>query len=80
VQDKLPLDTVSLESTGFHAGKYVTDKIYVGYVWRWDADATKSENADEVQVDYQITPRWIFESRYGNAQAGGASLIWSKDY
>jgi translocation and assembly module TamB len=80
VQNKLPLDTVALESTGFHAGKYVTDKIYVGYVWRWDADATKSENADEVQVDYQITPRWMFESRYGNAQAGGASLIWSKDY
>ncbi len=80
VQDKLPLDTVALESGAIRAGKYVTDKIYVGYVRRFDADPTKNQNEDEVRVEYQISPRWIFESRYGNAQSGGASLIWSKDY
>ena len=62
------------------AGKYVTDKIYVGYVRRFDADPERGENVDEVRVEYQITPRWTFESRYGNAQSGGASLIWSRDY
>ncbi len=80
VQDKLPLDTVALESGQFRAGEYLTDKIYVGYVRRFDADPTKNENENEVRVEYQITPRLIFESRYGNAQSGGASLIWSKDY
>jgi translocation and assembly module TamB len=80
VQDKLPLDTVAVDAGGFRAGKYVTDKIYVGYVRRWDADPTKYQNEDEVRVEYQISPRWMFESRYGNAQSGGATLIWSRDY
>jgi translocation and assembly module TamB len=80
VQDRLPLDTVALDSGALRAGKYVTDKIYVGYVRRFDADPTRNENQDEVRVEYQITPRWVFESRYGNAQSGGASLIWSRDY
>jgi translocation and assembly module TamB len=80
VQDRLPLDTVALDSGALRAGKYVTDKIYVGYIRRFDADPTRNENQDEVRVEYQITPRWMFESRYGNAQSGGASLIWSRDY
>jgi translocation and assembly module TamB len=78
--DKLPLDTVALDSGALRAGKYVTDKIYVGYTRRFEADPERGENADEVRVEYQITPRWTFESRYGNAQSGGASLIWSRDY
>jgi translocation and assembly module TamB len=80
VADKLPLDTVALDPGALRAGKYVTDKIYVGYTRRFEADPERGENADEVRVEYQITPRWTFESRYGSAQSGGASLIWSKDY
>jgi translocation and assembly module TamB len=80
VQDKLPLDTVAVDAGGFRAGKYVTDRIYVAYVRRWDADPTKYQNEDEVRVEYQITPRWMFESRYGSAQSGSANLIWSRDY
>lgn len=80
VADKLPLDTVALESGALRAGKYVTDKIYVGYTRRFDADPQRGENPDEVRVEYQISPHWTFESRYGNAQAGGASLIWSREY
>jgi len=80
VADKLPLDTVALDSSTLRAGKYVTDKIYVGYTRRFDADPERGENPDEVRVEYQITPRWTFESRYGNAQSGGASLVWSRDY
>jgi translocation and assembly module TamB len=80
VQDKLPLDSVALDSGALRAGKYLTDKIHVAYVRRFDVDPTRGENEDEVRVEYQITPRWMFESRYGTAQAGGASLIWSRDY
>lgn len=80
VADKLPLDTVAIESGALRAGKYVTDKIYVGYTRRFDADPQRGENADEVRVEYQISQRWTFESRYGNAQSGGASLIWSRQY
>jgi translocation and assembly module TamB len=80
VANKLPIDTFSLDSGALRAGKYVTDKIYVGYVRRFEADPDRGENVDEVRVEYHITPRWNFESRYGTAQAGGASLIWSKDF
>jgi translocation and assembly module TamB len=80
VADKLPLDTVALDSGALRAGKYVTDKIYVGYTRRFDAEPSRGENVDEVRGEYQISPRWTFESRYGNALSGGASLIWSKDY
>lgn len=79
VADKLPVDSVSIDSGGFRAGKYLTDKIYVIYTRRFDADPLRGENTDEVRVEYQITPRWMFESRYG-ALSGGANLVWSKEY
>jgi len=78
--DKLPIDSVSLDSSQLRAGKYVTDKIYVGYTRRFNASIDQTENSNEVRVEYQITPRWTFESSYGDANAGAASLIWSKDY
>ncbi len=80
VQDKLPLATVSLDSGQFRAGQYVGDKVYLGYVRRFDADPTKFENEDEFRLEYQITPRWMLESRWGTAGTGGASLMWSRDY
>ncbi|HEY6006252.1 MAG TPA: translocation/assembly module TamB domain-containing protein [Anaeromyxobacter sp.] len=80
VADKLPVDTVSVDSAGFRAGKYLTEKFYVVYTRRFDADPLRGENTDEVRVEYQITPRWMFESRWGNAQSGGANLVWSRDY
>jgi translocation and assembly module TamB len=80
LSDKLPVDTVSLDSSQIRAGKYLTDKIYVGYTRRFNANPEQGENTNEVRVEYQISPRWTFQSRYGDAQSGGASLVWSKDY
>jgi translocation and assembly module TamB len=89
VADKLPLDTVAIASTqtqsgttafNVRAGKYVTDRIYVGYTRNFEAQLEKGENQNEFNVQYQISSRWTFESRYGDARTGGASLIWSKDY
>lgn len=80
VADKLPVDQVSLDASSLRAGKYLTDKLFVGYTRRFEAKPEKGENANEVKAEYQISPRWNFELRYGDAQAGDASLIWSKDY
>lgn len=80
VADKLPVDSVSVDSSAFRAGKYLTSKIYVIYSRRFEADPLRGENTDEVRVEYQVSRRWTFESRYGNAQSGGVNLIWSKEY
>jgi translocation and assembly module TamB len=80
VADKLPLDTVAVDSGAVRAGKYVTDRIYVGYVRRFDADVERGENENEALIEYRITPRWTAESRYGTSGSGGASLVWKRDY
>lgn len=78
--EKMPLDSLTLDSSAVTAGKQLTDRMRVDYVRRFDARPEKGENVDEVRVQYHLTPRWTLESRYGGAGAGGASLIWQKDY
>jgi translocation and assembly module TamB len=78
--DKMPVDTLTLDSTSMSAGKYVSDRILVSYLRRFDARPDKGENTDEVRVQYQMSRRWTLESRYGNAGAGGASVLWQTDY
>jgi translocation and assembly module TamB len=80
LSDKLPVDSVSLDSTAVSAGKYLTDRIYVGYVRRFDAKPEKGENPDEVRFEYQLAPGWQVETRYGSGQSGGASIVWTKNY
>ena len=58
----------------------MTDRIYVGYTARINARPELGQNAHEVRLDYQISPRWSLEATYGDAKAGGADLIWSRDY
>jgi translocation and assembly module TamB len=80
LSDKLPVDSVSLDSTAVSAGKYLTDQIYVGYVRRFDAKPEKGENPDEVRIEYQLAPGWQVETRYGSGQSGGVSLLWKRLY
>ncbi|MFL5343807.1 MAG: translocation/assembly module TamB domain-containing protein [Hyalangium sp.] len=90
---QLPLDVFSIEAgesglagTKLEVGKYLTDKIYVGYTGRVGSAATSStstqtrENANAVRFEYQFTPQWSLEANYGDARSGGLDLIWSKDY
>jgi translocation and assembly module TamB len=78
--EKMPLDSLTLDSSAVTAGKQLSDRIFVNYLRRFDARPEQGENVDEVRVQYHITPRWTLESRYGNAGAGGASVMWQKDY
>jgi translocation and assembly module TamB len=80
VADKLPVDQISLDPNTLRAGKYLTERLFVGYARRFEAKPEKGENPNEVKAEYQLSPRWTFELRYGDAQAGDGSLIWSKDY
>ncbi len=78
--DKLPVDTVEASSSRIRAGKYLSDKAYVGYTRNMNARPEQGENTNEVSLQYQISQHWNFEARVGDAGSGGASLIWSKDY
>ncbi|HET6436467.1 MAG TPA: translocation/assembly module TamB domain-containing protein [Anaeromyxobacter sp.] len=83
IRDQLPFAAgdVSLDASAAKVSGYIPGtKIYVGFTRRFDADRQQGENEDEVRMDYAIAPHWTLEGRWGNANTGGASLIWSKDY
>ncbi|MBM4380129.1 MAG: translocation/assembly module TamB, partial [Deltaproteobacteria bacterium] len=85
---KVPLDVLSVEAgeegslsgSRLEAGTYVTDKVYVGYTGRLGANPQRGENGHEVRFEYQVTPQWSLEASFGDAFAGGADLVWTRDY
>jgi len=80
LQDKLPVDVVPVSATQIRAGVYLSDTVYVGYTRRLDANPEQGQNANEGRVEWQFAPRWSLETRYGDANTGSASVVWSKDY
>lgn len=87
LSNALPLDVLSIEAgdsgiegTKVEAGTYVNDKLYIGYTGRVGANPQRGENSNAVRVEYSLTRRWSFQAEYGDARAGGADLIWSKEY
>jgi translocation and assembly module TamB len=84
---KLPLDVFSIEAgdnglggTKLEAGTYVNDRFYIGFTGRIGADPMHGENSNQVDLEYQLTRRWSVNGSYGDARAGGAGIIWRKDY
>ncbi len=69
-----------LSGTQFEAGRYMTDRLYVGYVGRIGADPTLYQNRNAMHVEYELTSRWQFAGEYGDAGTGSADLIWKKSY
>ena len=84
---KLPLDVLTIDAgkegfrgTRLEAGRYVTDKLYVGYVGRIGADPTRYQNRNAVHLEYQLTSRWEIAAEYGDVGTGTADLMWKKNY
>ena len=88
---KLPLDVFTIEAgeeglagARLEVGTYLTDDLYLGYTGRLSTaqyqSSTRRENNNAVRLEYQFTPQWSVEGEYGDAQQGGADVIWSKDY
>ncbi|MGQ0503989.1 MAG: translocation/assembly module TamB domain-containing protein [Myxococcaceae bacterium] len=84
---KLPLDVLTIEAgdeglvgAKIEAGKYVTDELYIGYTGKYGADPLKNENTNAVRLEYQIGKDWNFELEYGDARAGSADLLWSREF
>jgi translocation and assembly module TamB len=84
---RLPLDVLTIDAgnggltgTQFEAGRYLTDRLYVGYVGRIGADPTRYQNRNAVHVEYQLGSRWQFAGEYGDVGTGSADLMWKKSY
>ena len=87
LSSKLPLDVLSieagdsgLEGSKLEAGTYVNDRFYVGFTGRIGADPMRGENSNEVDLEYQLSKHWSVNGSYGDARAGGAGVLWRKDY
>jgi translocation and assembly module TamB len=84
----LPLDVLTVDAgtgegltgTQLEAGRYVADKLYVGYVGRVGADPTLYQNRNAVHVEYQLTSRWGVDGEYGDVGTGSLDLTWKKNY
>ena len=84
----LPLDVLTIDAgdgqgltgTQLEAGRYVTDKLYVGYVGRVGADPTRYQNRNAVHVEYQLSSRWGIDGEYGDVGTGSLDLLWKKSY
>ena len=85
---RLPLDVLTIDpgssggltGTQFEAGRYVTDRLYVGYVGRIGADPTRYQNKNAVHIEYQLGSRWEFAGEYGDVGTGSADIMWKKSY
>jgi translocation and assembly module TamB len=84
----LPLDVLTIDTgsgqgfsgTQLEAGRYVTDRLYVGYIGRVGADPTRYQNRNAAHVEYQLTDRWQIAGEYGDVGTGSADLVWRKNY
>lgn len=86
--DQLPLDVLNLEVGGseglsqarLEVGRYLGDKLYVGYTQRFGAVSSVRENTGTVRLEYQISPRFSLRGEFGDARQGGLDLLWSNEY
>jgi autotransporter translocation and assembly factor TamB len=59
-------------------GKFITDRLYLGYRHVWGASA--EENQNEGLFEYRITARWLLLTVFGDAGVGGLDLFWIYRY
>jgi translocation and assembly module TamB len=87
LKDRLPFDVLTIDvggqgigGTKLEAGRYLTDRLYVGYIGRIAADPSRYQNRNAVHLEFQITSRWEIEAEYGDLGTGTGDLIWKKNY
>ncbi len=87
IGSKIPIDVLSIEAgqqgladASLEAGTYIGGRLYFGGSTRLSARPERNENPWGFRLEYQISPRWNFETEYGTARVGGADIMWSRDY
>lgn len=82
LRSRLPVDALSVQvGAGAQVdrvavGRWITSRLFVAYGFRPAAE--EDENANEVRVRWRIGSGWVLEGTYGDANNGGADLLWLK--
>ena len=59
-------------------GKYITDRIYLGYRKVFGGD--EEENSHEGILEYAISARWLLMAMFGDKGVGGLDIFWTYRY
>jgi len=86
LKSALPFDVLSVkvgegsdtQTTRFEVGKWITEALFLGYIYRMNAPDDK--NLNEANIEYRLSRRWLLEAFFGDRGVAGADLIWSKKY
>ncbi|MEW5740667.1 MAG: translocation/assembly module TamB domain-containing protein [Myxococcota bacterium] len=83
---KLPIDVLNFETgenfskVKVDLGKYLTDSLYLGFSAATTANKSKGENQFAGRLEWQVTRGWSLEVTGGDAPAGSADVVWSRDF
>lgn len=70
-------EAVSIKAQA-EVGKYITDRIYLGY--RKVFGASDDENSHEAILEYAISARWLAMALFGDNNVGGLDIFWTYRY
>ncbi len=70
----LPIDVVRTYDDGFEFGKWLSDRMLLGYRYRSVSD--DNENSQEIRLEYRILRNLVFEGTAGNQDVHGADLLY----
>ncbi|MGM0558224.1 MAG: translocation/assembly module TamB domain-containing protein [Myxococcota bacterium] len=85
VQQKLagavPVDVLRLEagdkglgSSRISVGKYITERLFVSYSYKFGSEEEDAENV--AKIEYRFAPRWKLETEYSDQQTGEFNIFW----
>jgi translocation and assembly module TamB len=86
LRDVLPIDVLNVSvgdaesttTTRVEVGKWLSDRLFIGYQARMNAP--DDENVNEAEMKFRLGRRWLLDAFYGDRSVGGADVIWSKKY
>ena len=86
LRNVLPIDVLNVQigeaqsesTTRIEVGKWLTDRLFVGYQAR--LNAPDNENVNEAEIKFRLATRWFLDAFFGDRSVGGADVLWSKKY
>jgi autotransporter translocation and assembly factor TamB len=84
LQDKLPIDTISVDlddtasAEAVSVGKWISSRIFVAYNLRLAPESDENANAGLVQ--FRLGRGWMLETTYGDRGNGSADILYRKRF